>query len=204
MLSIFGNKNTPDALRAKLAQLESEEPPLVDAYQEAALAAADDTSKQKEADQAHAAMRGHQMNIERTRAALVAAARVEAAQARDVEAGVTAAAWDRFVAASKARESSAALVAKAVADLGKAYAKLGADDRDVLAALPPGVTTHATAGFFGGAEELLRDEFRRHGLPGANPRIDMPATITERYHGFTQRISQARDEAIRSPREHAA
>ncbi|MGN6479487.1 hypothetical protein [Luteibacter sp.] len=200
MLSIFGNKNTPDALRAKLAQLESEEAPLVDAYQEAALAAADDTGKQKQADEAHAAMRAHQLTIERTRAALVAAARAETAQARELAASTAAAAWTACIEASKAREPIAAAYAAALKKAGELHAQLREATAQVFRSLPPGWPTYQTDGFGvdgGEIDKLTLSEYALHHLPaGSNPWGLHLTSLAGRFPEFTARITQARDQAL--------
>ncbi|QDE38441.1 hypothetical protein FIV34_04110 [Luteibacter pinisoli] len=198
--SIFGEKSTPDALRAKLAQLESEESGLVTAYQEAALAAVDDTTKQPAADKAHAAMVGHQMNVERARAALNASTRREEAARRELEASTAAVAWTGCIEASKAREPVAAAYAAALKKAGELHAQLRAATAKVFQAVPPGWPTHRTDGFGidgGYINTLTLSEYELHGLPGgSNPWGLQLSSFAGRFPEFTARIMQARDEAL--------
>lgn len=194
----------PTTLRQKLAVLRGEEEKLTRAYQDAAMAAADGSKSQPDADKAHAALMAHHATVSRTEAALAAAERREEAQRRELEAGTTAVAWKKCIDASKARESVAAEYAAAIAKAGELHAELQAAQNEVFAAIPPGWPSQQQDGFGENIEGLTFHEYALHRLPGGrNPWGLQLASFASRFPDYTKRIELARDAALNPARVQA-
>lgn len=190
----------PDTLRQKLDVLHSEEAQLTLNYQELALAAADGSKPQAEADKAHAALVAHHANVACAEAALAAATRREDAARRELEASTTAAAWNKCVDAARACEPLAVEYAAALEKAGKILAALREGVQKVHQSVPPGVSSNNQDGFFPELDALTFSEYAIHKLPGAiNPWGLQLVSLAVRIPGHTKRIERARDEAIRGP-----
>ena len=191
----------PDMLRKKLDVLRTEEAGLTRAYQDLAMAAADGSKSQADADKAHAALMAHHATVSRTEAALAAAERRDEAQKRDAAYEGAEAAWDKCIAASRAREPIAAAYAAAIAEAGKRYAELLAAGEKVLLSVPVGTPADDQYGFHPDLERLTLTEYVLHKLPGSRGQNPWGSTVTSfvpRFAEHTKSIEQARDKALRA------
>jgi hypothetical protein len=196
------SKTLPDALRAKLATLTEEEDKLTREYQDLAVAAADGSRPQSDADKAHATLVKHRDVVQRTELALDGILRRDAKAQEDLARGVADTAWRHCIEASRARESVALKLENKLAELGPLYAQLCAATAEVCRLIPPGYPRHDTAAAFAIGEkvaaDLVKHGYSRNGLPGGPPLTysESPVTIGKRYADSTACIVQARDTVL--------